>query len=144
MRTPIIKIKRSHDHLIFIMEIPIPGKMVFILRWGPDVQNQNNTFHWLYLTVNHHKSYHCKRQAVDEDIESIFTWLALCEVNHQSLVYSSYKWPRMWRFDIFLIISHIFERYHLYQCMTWLIQVGNWFTKCGFPNIGMGFLWSYW
>ena len=35
---PIIKIRWSHDHLIFIMEIPIPGKTVFILRWGPGRQ----------------------------------------------------------------------------------------------------------
>ena len=32
---PIIKIRRSHDRLIFIMEIPIPGKTVFMLRLGP-------------------------------------------------------------------------------------------------------------
>ena len=36
--TPIIKIRRSHDLLIFIMEIPIPGKTVFILRRGPGFQ----------------------------------------------------------------------------------------------------------
>ena len=29
---PIMKIRRSHDHLTFIMEIPIPGKTVFILK----------------------------------------------------------------------------------------------------------------
>ena len=34
---PIIKIKQSHDHLIFIMEIFIPGKTVLILRQGPDI-----------------------------------------------------------------------------------------------------------
>ena len=28
--------KWSHGHLIFNLGIPIPGKMVFILRWGPD------------------------------------------------------------------------------------------------------------
>ena len=33
-RIPIIKIRQSHDCLIFIMQIPIPGKMVFILRWS--------------------------------------------------------------------------------------------------------------
>ena len=35
IRVPIIKIRRSHDRLIFIMEIHIPGKTVFILRQGP-------------------------------------------------------------------------------------------------------------
>ena len=32
-----IKIRRSHDRFIFIMEIPIAGKTVFILRRGPDL-----------------------------------------------------------------------------------------------------------
>ena len=32
---PIVKIRWSHDHLIFIKQIPIPGKMVFIFRWLP-------------------------------------------------------------------------------------------------------------
>ena len=32
---PIIKIRRSHDRLIFIIGIPIPGTAVFIRRWGP-------------------------------------------------------------------------------------------------------------
>ena len=31
----IIKIRRSHDRLIFIMELSIPGKTVFIYRHGP-------------------------------------------------------------------------------------------------------------
>ena len=30
-----LKIRRSHDRLIFNMGIPIPGKMVFILKWDP-------------------------------------------------------------------------------------------------------------
>ena len=30
----IVKIRRSHDRFIFIMEIPTPGKTVFILRQG--------------------------------------------------------------------------------------------------------------
>ena len=32
---PLMKIRRSHDRLIFIKEISIPGKMVFILKQGP-------------------------------------------------------------------------------------------------------------
>ena len=36
---PIIKIRWCHDRLIFIMEITIPGKTIFILRWG---QNSNS------------------------------------------------------------------------------------------------------
>ena len=32
---PIIKIRLSHDRVIFITEIPIPGKTVSILRRGP-------------------------------------------------------------------------------------------------------------
>ena len=32
---PILVIRRSHDSLIFIMEIFIPGKTVFILRRPP-------------------------------------------------------------------------------------------------------------
>ena len=32
----ILKIRQSHDRLIFIMEIPKPGYTVFILRRGPD------------------------------------------------------------------------------------------------------------
>ena len=31
----IIKISQSHDHLIFIMEISIPGMTIFVLRQGP-------------------------------------------------------------------------------------------------------------
>ena len=35
MGIPIVKIRRSHDRLIFIMEISIPGKAFFILtHWG--------------------------------------------------------------------------------------------------------------
>ena len=30
-----VKIRRFHDRLIFNMAIPVPGKTVFILRWGP-------------------------------------------------------------------------------------------------------------
>ena len=33
-----LKIRRSHDRLIFNMGIPIPEKIVFILRGGPDIQ----------------------------------------------------------------------------------------------------------
>ena len=32
---PIIKIRRFHNHLIFILEIPIPGKTISILRHRP-------------------------------------------------------------------------------------------------------------
>ena len=32
---PFIKIRRPHDHLIFIMEIPLPGNAVLILKQGP-------------------------------------------------------------------------------------------------------------
>ena len=32
---PIIKIRLSHDRLIFIMGIAIPEKTIFILRWDP-------------------------------------------------------------------------------------------------------------
>ena len=35
-RDPMLKIRRSRDSLIFNMGIHISGKMVFILRWGPD------------------------------------------------------------------------------------------------------------
>ena len=35
-RIPIIKIRRSHDRLIFNMGIPIPGKIFFTLRRGSD------------------------------------------------------------------------------------------------------------
>ena len=31
----IVKIKSSHDHLTFIMGVPIPGKKIFILKWAP-------------------------------------------------------------------------------------------------------------
>ena len=35
IKIPIIKIRWSHDSLIFIMQISIPGKTVFVLRPGP-------------------------------------------------------------------------------------------------------------
>ena len=38
---PILTIRWSHVHLIFIMEIPFPGKTAFILRWGPLVVNRS-------------------------------------------------------------------------------------------------------
>ena len=38
-----IKIRQSHHCLIFIMEIPIPGKTVIILKWGPGYQQG---WHW--------------------------------------------------------------------------------------------------
>ena len=31
----IIKIRPSHDHLIIVIKMPIPGKMVYILKHGP-------------------------------------------------------------------------------------------------------------
>ena len=34
---PMLKIRQSRDHLIFNMEILIPGKDGLILRWGPGV-----------------------------------------------------------------------------------------------------------
>ena len=37
IRISIIKIRLSRERLIFVMEIIVPGKTVFILRWGPDV-----------------------------------------------------------------------------------------------------------
>ena len=37
---PILKIRQSNDHLIFNMEIPIPGKTVFILRQGPGLTHK--------------------------------------------------------------------------------------------------------
>ena len=36
--------RRYHNHPIFIMEIPIPGKTVFILRQGPSAEAVK--FHW--------------------------------------------------------------------------------------------------
>ena len=36
MGIPIIKIRRSHDGLIFIMEIPKPEEMFFILKSFPE------------------------------------------------------------------------------------------------------------
>ena len=32
---PMIKVRQSHDCLVLIMVIPIPGKMVFILKQAP-------------------------------------------------------------------------------------------------------------
>ena len=56
----IIKMRWSNDHLIFIMEIAIPGKMVFILKWGLDVctlqhrackiDTNLDDIPWLYVT----------------------------------------------------------------------------------------------
>ena len=43
-----IKIRRSHGHLIYIMKIPLPKKMVFILRWGPDISSC-----WLVIMCRH-------------------------------------------------------------------------------------------
>ena len=37
-RIPIIKMKRSHHRLIYVMEIPISGKTVFIIRRGPGIK----------------------------------------------------------------------------------------------------------
>ena len=36
IRIALIKIRWSHGHFIFIMEIPISGMMVFILKRGPN------------------------------------------------------------------------------------------------------------
>ena len=42
---PTIKIRRSHDRIIFITEIPIPGKTVFILRRDPGPTITRYTLH---------------------------------------------------------------------------------------------------
>ena len=62
---PIIKIRRSGDRLIFVMETPIPGKTVFILGRYPDYKvwlsyiYRNSTWtkgiiilHWRKLQYN--------------------------------------------------------------------------------------------
>ena len=41
-RNPIIKIRQYHGHLIFIMEIPIPWKIHFILKRDPDLVIQES------------------------------------------------------------------------------------------------------
>ena len=43
-RDPMLKIRWSHDSLIFKMESPYLRKVVFILRWGPD-PNQHFSDH---------------------------------------------------------------------------------------------------
>ena len=43
---PIMKERWSHDPLIFIMGIYIPGKMVFILRQGPDLNMHGKVWYW--------------------------------------------------------------------------------------------------
>ena len=43
LRISRIKIRRSDDRFIFIMEITIPGKTVFILKQSPDSVNPNHT-----------------------------------------------------------------------------------------------------
>ena len=48
-RIPILRIRRSHDHLIFNMGIPVPGKTVFIWRRGPGLFTY--LFWWLALSV---------------------------------------------------------------------------------------------
>ena len=42
----IIKIRRSNDHIIFIMEIPTPGKPIFILRRVPGNTCSNPPLRW--------------------------------------------------------------------------------------------------
>ena len=41
---PMLRIRRSHDRLIFNMRIPITGKMVFILKWGPHISESKQWF----------------------------------------------------------------------------------------------------
>ena len=50
-----MKITWSHDHLIFIMEIPISEKTVFILKLGPDddkLANGKRKLFWLNTGVS--------------------------------------------------------------------------------------------
>ena len=47
--SPFIKIGQSHDCLYFIMEIPIPAKVVFILKWAQTMLVMLGSC--LYLTV---------------------------------------------------------------------------------------------
>ena len=42
-------IKWLHDSIIFIMEIPIPGKTVFILKHGPKLHEE---YTWLRFNIN--------------------------------------------------------------------------------------------
>ena len=39
IKLPIIKIRRSHDRLIFILKIPIPGKAAFVLKIPQDTSS---------------------------------------------------------------------------------------------------------
>ena len=64
------KIRWSYDHLIFLMEIPVPAKIVFIMKQGPQTCHPTHILyvHWSALvssimfcqqsTDAHHYQYH--------------------------------------------------------------------------------------
>ena len=86
----------SHNHLIFIMEIPIPGKMVFILRQGPG--REYNPLHWDH---NGHNTISIVYSTIYSDADQrkyqSSASLAFVRGIHRRLVNSLHKWPVTWK-----------------------------------------------
>ena len=106
-RIPIIKIRRSGDRLIFIMEITIPGKTVFILRRGP-LPWPISTLRWRHNgrdgVSNHQPAivYSTVYSDADQGKHQSSVSLAFVRGHHRGPVQSPHKWPvtrKMFPFD---------------------------------------------
>ena len=90
---PIIKVRRSHDRLTFIMEIHIHGKAVFIPRRGPDRHC------WSYGIVNTMRPRQSGRHFADDT----FNYTEICSVGsswrYGSIGSDNGLAPKMWQYE---------------------------------------------
>ena len=80
-----------HDQLIFIIGIPTPGKMVFILRWGPGFWYTNNKYSVLCPTLCWSSVLTVYINVLQDyltDTGAIFDWgnPKIARVQHQTLI----------------------------------------------------------
>ena len=95
------KIRWSHDCLIFIMEIPIPGMMVFILKQVPGI---------IWVKKIHH---HCNIES------SVCPMLKAC-INSQPWFLCCHPLVTM----LWFLMSHQFQLFHLLLSTCILMTIG--------------------
>ena len=94
-----MKIRWSHDHLIFIMEIPLPEKRILILKQGPD-------FIWISSSIIHVLTNDTQITAWRENdylniyIQVLISWLLSNEIcaryAREQVVHVMHEYHQLW------------------------------------------------
>ena len=98
IRISIIKIRRSHDRLIFIMG-SIPGRDVFILKRGPDIHSD-------IWNKNLMRRGHIILDCNIGHFYSIYPWLSfkyVCTMQDKTVSQTSLPWRPAAKYDIIAI-----------------------------------------